>query len=191
MMKKQTKAADESKAAHRKALLEKYGGEEHLKPSPLKDTLVTESERYIEYDADGGVKGAPKVKPRSKYAEDVYIQNHTTVWGSWWSNFVWGYACCQSTVKNSYCTGQAGIEAFEEAKRLASGMAAIEDAPQHQQPQEHEEEEQTTLTTRKRPASEMHRSDGLTEEDMEQYRKKRTNANDPMAKMLGKDELLG
>ena len=31
---------------------------------------------------------------------------------------------------------------------------------------------------------------GITEEEMEKYRRERTNKNDPMAKMLGKDELI-
>ncbi len=41
---------------------------------------------------------------------------------------------------------------------------------------------------RKRKIEEMR--DGITEEDVEEYRRKRTNANDPMAKLLGKDELV-
>lgn len=56
--------------------------------------------------------------PKSKYEEDVYINNHTSVWGSWWKDHQWGYRCCQQTVKNSYCTGVAGIEAAEEAADL-------------------------------------------------------------------------
>lgn len=56
--------------------------------------------------------------PKSKYEEDVYINNHTSVWGSWWKDHQWGYRCCQQTVKNSYCTGVAGIEAAEEAAGL-------------------------------------------------------------------------
>jgi pre-mRNA-processing factor SLU7 len=31
---------------------------------------------------------------------------------------------------------------------------------------------------------------GVTEDEIDEYRKKRTAADDPMAKMLGKDELL-
>ena len=49
--------------------------------------------------------------PKSKYEEDVYINNHTSVWGSWWKDHQWGYKCCKQTIRNSYCTGVAGIEA--------------------------------------------------------------------------------
>merc|ERR1712156_1048100 len=45
---------------------------------------------------------------RSQYEEDRLIGNHTSVWGSWWSEGKWGYKCCHSTVKQSYCTGDSG-----------------------------------------------------------------------------------
>ena len=43
----------------------------------------------------------------------VYINNHTSVWGSWYdvSSGVWGYGCCHSSIHISYCAGQAGKEA--------------------------------------------------------------------------------
>lgn len=56
--------------------------------------------------------------PKSKYEEDVYINNHTSVWGSWWKDHQWGYKCCTQTIRNSYCTGAAGIEASESATNL-------------------------------------------------------------------------
>lgn len=62
--------------------------------------------------------------PKSKYEEDVYINNHTSVWGSWWKNHQWGYKCCKQTIKNSYCTGAAGIEAAEAAADLMKANIA-------------------------------------------------------------------
>ena len=43
--------------------------------------------------------------PKSKYEEDVYPGNHTSVWGSWYNREEgkWGYACCHQCVKNAYC----------------------------------------------------------------------------------------
>jgi pre-mRNA-processing factor SLU7 len=39
-------------------------------------------------------------KGKSKYEEDVLINNHISVWGSWWNETLgWGYACCHSDVK--------------------------------------------------------------------------------------------
>lgn len=34
-----------------------------------------------------------------------------SVWGSFWRDGRWGYKCCHSLVKESYCTGEAGIVA--------------------------------------------------------------------------------
>jgi pre-mRNA-processing factor SLU7 len=92
-------------------LLAKYGGVEHLQ-APDKDVLFENSEHYVEYSQTGQViKGIVKPIARSKYAEDVFLNNHTSVWGSWWSDGKWGYKCCHSLVRNSYCTGEDGIEA--------------------------------------------------------------------------------
>jgi len=34
---------------------------------------------------------------RSKYEEDAFINDHTTVWGSWYNKHLgWGYGCCFS-----------------------------------------------------------------------------------------------
>ena len=104
-------------AARKKALLERYGGEEYKQPAQS-GGLITENERYVEYEEDGFIKGAHKLAAKSKYPEDVFINNHRSVWGSWWRNFQWGYACCHSTVKNSYCTGEQGKHALEEAGDL-------------------------------------------------------------------------
>jgi pre-mRNA-processing factor SLU7 len=64
-----------------------------------------------------------------KYLESVFINNHSSVWGSWYdiSTGTWGYACCHSTVHVSYCAGKAGIEATNASKAenlLASDAAS-------------------------------------------------------------------
>ena len=66
------------------------------------------------------MRGAEAVR-RSRDDEDVRVNSHTTVWGIWWSDGAWGYACCHSTTKNSYCTGAAGEAA---AASVAGAMAA-------------------------------------------------------------------
>jgi pre-mRNA-processing factor SLU7 len=66
--------------------------------------------------------------PKSKYEEDVLINNHTTVWGSWWKDHQWGYKCCKQTIKNSYCTGLAGIEAAEASADLMKANMARKEA---------------------------------------------------------------
>lgn len=86
-------------------IIEKYGGEAYLK-APPKSLLLAQTEDYIEYSRSGKViKGMEKQKARSIYEEDVYHNNHTTVWGSYWLDGHWGYKCCKSLIKNSYCIG--------------------------------------------------------------------------------------
>jgi pre-mRNA-processing factor SLU7 len=55
----------------------------------------------------------------------VYINNHSAVWGSWWADGTWGYACCRSCVKNSYCTGKAGEKAVaDSAAQMVKNLEA-------------------------------------------------------------------
>lgn len=94
---------------------------------------MAQTEDYVEYSRHGAViKGQEKAIARSKYEEDVLINNHTVsttyiqcnhlifvskitlslpfqcIWGSYWKDGYWGYKCCHSLVKQSYCTGDAG-----------------------------------------------------------------------------------
>jgi len=52
----------------------------------------------------------PQAVVRSKYQEDVMINNHTSVYGSWYDKRTgrWGYQCCHSLEKNAYCLGEEG-----------------------------------------------------------------------------------
>ncbi|MCJ1332980.1 mRNA splicing protein [Thelotrema lepadinum] len=191
LRRKEEEEAAARKEAQRKALLQKYGGELHLKPSTLKNVAVMENDRYVEYDETGAIKGAPEVEQKSKYPEDVYINNHTSVWGSWWKNFEWGYTCCYSTVRNSYCTGAEGKQALEEANNLLNRGVheAIEDAEQIPSGESKGEKKETpAVQSKKRSALEM--QSGVTEEELEAYKRSRTQSDDPMASLLGKDELV-
>ena len=196
-LRKEKEEREAERKAHQKMLLEKYGGEKHLQPAPLQDTAVTENERYVEYDASGAIKGTSKTVAQSKYSEDVYINNHTTVWGSWWKDFRWGYACCHSTTKNSYCAGEEGRKAYEEADQVRMGRDITKAIPQVTQQAESMPpiglnkqvvRENTEGTTKKRTLAET--KSGVTTDELEAYKRSRTVANDPMFKLLGKDELV-
>lgn len=111
-------------------MLEKYGGREHLKVPP-REMLLAQTESYVEYSRDGRViKGLEKAVAKSKYEEDVYLNNHTAVWGSYFNrrSMTWGFACCHSSTKNSYCTGATGREANNAAGASASKTAPVERA---------------------------------------------------------------
>ncbi|KAF7535931.1 hypothetical protein G7054_g4946 [Neopestalotiopsis clavispora] len=182
--KKEQEDAEKKKAERIKALQEKYGGNQHAMPAALRDIAVTESEAFVEYDEAGLIKGAPRAVAKSKYAEDVFVNNHTSVWGSWWSNFKWGYACCHSFIKNSYCTGEEGKHAWKEAEKQRTGANLVVDAEEAARAPPVPDTEPVRPAIKKRTAEEM------MEEELEEYRRKRTAADDPMAKMLGKDELV-
>ncbi|KAL8737538.1 MAG: hypothetical protein Q9181_001590 [Wetmoreana brouardii] len=204
---KEKQESDAKREAHRKQLLEKYGGEQYLQSTPLKDNAITESERYVEYDETGAIKGVPKAVAKSKYPEDVLINNHTSVWGSWWKNFQWGYACCYSTVKNSYCTGEEGKTAMEQADRIRTGAgmddldssrtiqlaptteeAAVIDRKSSETQHQPQADGKAVSVAKKRTLTEM--KGGVDEEELEAYKRSRAIGDDPMAKYLGKDELV-
>lgn len=197
------KELEESKVKReiqRKMLAERYGGDQHVKPASG-DAAVLENERYVEYHPSGAIKGAPPAEARSKYPENILTNNHKSVWGSWWTNFRWGYACCHSIVKNSYCTGEEGKRAFEEADKLqlleapeAEAIAAndhLGDGTSIGRPfssSEHIHEQASHFVAKKRTLAEL--QGGVGEEELEAYKKSRAMVDDPMAKHLGKDELV-
>ncbi|KIW14219.1 hypothetical protein PV08_07001 [Exophiala spinifera] len=214
LRKKQTQESAEKKAAARKALLDKYGGDEYIKASQAKKIpQVVSSERYVEYDESGHIKGQERTVSRSKYPEDILTNNHTSVWGSWWHKFTWGYACCHSTVKNSYCTGEAGLLAFEEAEGRRTGETLLlengageeqaqaeshesRDSRREQLPVEDNANDQAgTAATKAVPPRAKKRTlqelqSGISEEELESYKRNRVAEDDPMASLLGKDELV-
>ncbi|XWS39187.1 hypothetical protein CRYUN_Cryun18bG0028100 [Craigia yunnanensis] len=121
------------KSKTKDTIMEKYGNAATEEELPM-ELLLGQSERQVEYDRAGRViKGMETSLPKSKYEEEVFINNHTSVWGSWWKDHQWGYKCCKQTVWNSYCTGAAGIEAAEAATDLMKANIArkvsFEDGP--------------------------------------------------------------
>ncbi|CAF4849745.1 unnamed protein product [Pieris macdunnoughi] len=92
----------------KQSVLDKYGGEEHLK-APPRELLLAQTEIFTQYNRDGTlVTASEKQWLKSQYEEDVLINNHTSVWGSYWKDGQWGYKCCYSFIKMSYCVGEAG-----------------------------------------------------------------------------------
>ncbi|CAH8568530.1 unnamed protein product [Dicrocoelium dendriticum] len=106
LSKKVAKAKEDVQSKIRQEIMDHYGGREHLEPIP-RELLLGQWETYAEYSPTGRViKGVEKPTVKSRYEEDVYINNHTSVWGSYWFNGQWGYKCCHSLIKESYCIGQ-------------------------------------------------------------------------------------
>lgn len=203
---------EQLKSESKDKLMEKYGNAASEEPI-ARELLLGQSEREIEYDRTGRIiKGQDVSLPKSKYEEDVLINNHTTVWGSWWKDHQWGYKCCKQTIRNSYCTGLAGIEAAEASADLMKANMARKEATEDE-PVRHEEKRLATWGTdvphdlvldkklldeslkkegarRKEETDERKRkynvkwNDQVTAEDMEAYRMKRIHSDDPMKDFL-------
>ncbi|XP_017092202.2 pre-mRNA-splicing factor Slu7 [Drosophila bipectinata] len=235
---------EQFKSSTKTHIVEKYGGEEHLQVPP-KSLLLAQTEEYIEYSRSGKViKGVEKPKARSIYEEDVYINNHTTVWGSFWNAGRWGYKCCKSFIKNSYCVGMQEPEGYSEAHPTSSTSVAapeathipprltentpekpaseVDSAPssesssseeevkpekkkskkkskkgekkkkakeQRKQKEKHKEKEKKNIISeelddRKRPYNSMYDVKAPTEDEIEEWKKKRPRAEDPMLQFM-------
>eukprot|EP01116_Phalansterium_solitarium_P012981 TRINITY_DN2977_c0_g3_i1.p1 TRINITY_DN2977_c0_g3~~TRINITY_DN2977_c0_g3_i1.p1 ORF type:complete len:541 (+),score=181.76 TRINITY_DN2977_c0_g3_i1:146-1768(+) len=193
-------------------ILAKYGGKEHLNAD--KSLLLAQSEEYVEYARDGRqIKGSSQSRiARSKYEEDVLILNHTKIWGSYWEDGQWGYGCCCQFIKQSYCTGKAGVDARKEIQQAmlarANEKSLVEQhaADGKKQPKKKETEQEKQARFQKALKDEDSRAKGVekderkrsynsfkdttevTDEQMEAYRLKRVHADDPMAAYLSKKD---
>lgn len=117
------KKKEQFKSQVKGTILDQYGGEEHLEKVP-KALLLAQTENYVEYSRSGKVvKGQEKPVIRSRYEEDILINNHKSVWGSYWHNGQWGYNCCYSFIKNSYCVGESGRSNPQETSTQKSEMS--------------------------------------------------------------------
>ena len=136
------KKKEDLKTLQKDTVLKLYGGAEHLDAIP-KELIYAQTENYVEYARDGRVvKGIEtKVVATSKYEEDVYKNNHSSVWGSYWEAGQWGYSCCRQMVRNSYCTGEAGKLAKESMlKEMTEDL--VNKRSQQQEEEEDEEEDE-------------------------------------------------
>lgn len=127
------------KEKQKSSILDKYGGAEHLE-APPRELLLAQTEDYVEYSKHGSlIKGQEKAKVKSRYEEDVYINNHTSVWGSYWHEGKWGYSCCHSMVKMSYCVGEAGRSASSLVNPLAITAPDNKEEPEKSLLEQHKE----------------------------------------------------
>ena len=114
--KKFEESQETEKEEQRRKVRELYGADQNAK-KPDARLLLGQTESWVEYSKDGRVvKGPARAVVRSKYQEDVQVNNHTSVWGSYYDKRTgkWGFKCCHSVIKQSYCTGEEGRKANEQ-----------------------------------------------------------------------------
>jgi pre-mRNA-processing factor SLU7 len=187
---------DELEDSQKSRLVQKYGGQEHMQPCLSAAERMAVSEAYVEYGLDGSVvKGAEPAVARSKYEEDVFRFHHTSVWGSFWKEGQWGYACCKSTVRNSYCLGKsaaaadsamADIMKGELTKLAAASAGAPPPDPARQSVGSVADTARNIANAKRFNSSEADVS--VTEKDMEEYRKGKMLGSDPMAKYVDQED---
>ncbi|KAG0707387.1 Pre-mRNA splicing Prp18-interacting factor-domain-containing protein [Suillus ampliporus] len=192
------------KDVNKVSILAKYGGEEYLEHVP-RELINGQTEDYVEYSRTGQiVKGKERAKARSKYPEDVYVNNHTDVWGSWYdiSGGTWGYACCHSTIHISYCAGEVG----KEAAHASTAQALLASSKAQSEPSAQDNEARARIDqnySKKRVGdgdvsldkgsqedkSLQSGSHDVTEEEFEAYRMTRRNAEDPMTNYVDSEDV--
>jgi pre-mRNA-processing factor SLU7 len=176
------------------SILSKYGDQSsyHEIDSRL---LHGQTEQFTEFTHDGTLLNFSKTNskniPISKYDEDVYINNHTSVWGSFWENGVWGYACCHQTVKRSYCTGEAGkrahLEMKEDMVNRQKAFAKLESSETTKLPtpaaSSNSLKGYSTLTGNKRTLGYAE----LSQEEYSNYLMKKARTDDPMKDFVSQE----
>ena len=113
-----------------------YGGGDAIAPKETPEERATRfgvSHAEQEYGRDGRIAsstsgvGGSKQKTRvpipCKYEEDVHVNGHVSVWGSYFHKgaFRWGYSDDHSLIRSSYGTGINGRIANDESNELQYG----------------------------------------------------------------------
>jgi pre-mRNA-processing factor SLU7 len=161
-------------------ILQRYGGDKNTQQLPP-ELIFAQTEEYFEYAPDGRlIKGVEVLPTKSKYEEDVFINNHKSVWGSYWENGQWGYACCHSLTKNAYCTGEAGKSTSRLAKQYASREVLdkeISDSSKDEESEDESEDEKSKKKDKKSKDDKDKKRKGEEKEDERERKKKRKSEN--------------
>ncbi|KAL4705492.1 hypothetical protein ACJJTC_017352 [Scirpophaga incertulas] len=195
MQRKYQTATEHLKAQVQQSVLEKYGGEEHLK-APPRELLLAQTEVFTRYNRDGTLaEGPEKQVAKSKYEEDVLI---ITTRVSLLARRVWGYRLLSLLHKMSYCVGEAGksvVLDVKDTENTISSSVSVKKSPDKDkkdpiQALEMEDKQRRhadyllSVDERKRPYNSMVEVKEPTEEEMEAFMMKRRRDEDPMAQFL-------
>lgn len=110
---------------------------QHIKQQIIEQQQIDSSNDTTVDDnvVDDGIKQESSLpseqRNKSIYDEDIYINNHSSVWGSYYdiNTNKWGYKCCHQFIKNSYCTGNDGVKAEQTSNKAK--LDAINNSNSH------------------------------------------------------------
>jgi len=156
--------------------------QEQIRALELDPALLEQSEAYIEYTEDGEPlrttsTSSPQRAGPSSLDNDAVMNNHTAAWGTYsGENGVPGYACCQSVVQRSYCTGLDGIAALAASKMATnSNSSAVDVQPP---PSDLAKGKRSREVVR----NELRNVDAAAlEDELEAFRRSRKRFDDPLA----------
>nr|XP_020759006.1 pre-mRNA-splicing factor SLU7 [Odocoileus virginianus texanus] len=182
---------EDFKEQQKESILEKYGGQEHLDAPPA-ELLLAQTEDYVEYSRHGTViKGQERAVACSKYEEDVKINNHTHIWGSYWKEGRWGYKCCHSFFKYSYCTGEAGKEIVNSEECIINDATGEESVKKPQTLMEMHQEKLKEEKKKKKKKKRKHRkSSSESDEEEKKHEKLKKALNAEEARLLHVKEIM-
>ena len=185
---------EQTSKQNKESILQKYGGHEQL---DAKSLMLGQTEEYVEYRYDGSIiRGKESGIPKSKYEEDVMVNNHKSIWGSYYEDGQWGYCCCRNLVKNSYCTGKAGITAKEAMNRTTTSKQEEPVPNGFKEPEKKTEKKDVPQIRFEKGGTEGEEKDErkraynstrdyeVSPEEMEAYQQKKKRSEDPMAAFL-------
>lgn len=163
---------DEFKSVVKSSILEKYGGEEHLE-APPRELIFAQTEEYQEYSRHGKLlKGQEAASIKSKFEENIMIGNHKKVWGSYWKDGMWGFKCCHSLMKNSYCTGDAGKEINNATLTLPPPTVRESEEEKSEEEKDSSEDDEEKEEIRKKSLMEESKKEKRKEKNKKKKKKK-------------------
>lgn len=183
-------------------ILKQYGGAEYFeKPKALIEAERRAAEKADAEDESSSSDEDDEVsketrRPVGEFPEDVLERNHTAIWGSYYKDDRWGYACCHQMTRNSYCTGEAGKTA---ARKVAENMEKrMKDVLKNEKKRmkEHEEAARKRKRTNEGPSnapedvSEERKSRRKVEEEL-RAQKEEENSFEPDDRKRGYNTRLG
>jgi pre-mRNA-processing factor SLU7 len=127
---------------------------------------------------------------RSRYEEDVYPSNHTSVWGSYWEAGEWGYKCCRSLVQNSYCTGKSGIALSTNIPEIGKIAPVVgNDVPESIITLKNTVDGNESITSRGSLSSSSSDSDSKLKEKLKKKKKKKKKKKNKNKKKTNKEDI--
>lgn len=181
------KKKEQFKSKVHENVLERYGGEEHL-DAPPKSLLLAQTEEYIEYSRYGKIiKGKEKGVIRSRYEEDIFPNNHKSVWGSYWKGGRWGFKCCYSFIKNSYCLGESGKSVANDVETAVVSENVLKTSDASDESDSNSSDHKSVSESKK--ASKKKKKKKHKHKKKEKADKKKDEEKDTLKEALEKEEL--